>query len=202
MPPVFRFPSLSAPSAARALTMVKGVIAAVVLGVGVAWSVTASAQDSASFHSLEATSLEGAPLPMEAFAGKAVLVVNTASLCGFTPQYSGLQALHEHYAPQGLVVLGVPSNSFRQELESSEDVAEFCEVQFGLTFPMTDIAPVTGRSAHPVFAWLADQGARPRWNFHKFLIGPDGAFIRDWPSHIAPDNAALRRVIEANLPSG
>ncbi|MEL6583175.1 MAG: glutathione peroxidase [Pseudomonadota bacterium] len=176
-------------------------MAGLVFGLVSALSANAEGEQT-NFHSFTAPALEGGLLALEQFEGKAVLVVNTASLCGFTPQYSALQNLHETYEDQGFAVLAVPSNSFRQELSSSEDVAEFCDVQFGLTFPMTDILPVTGRNAHDLFQWLADEGARPRWNFHKFLIAADGSLVRDWPSQVSPDNPRLRGTIEAHLPSG
>lgn len=161
---------------------------------------SALAISAVALPSVTVDTIEGQPLDLAEYAGKTVLVVNTASRCGFTPQYEALQALQDSYGDRGFTVLAVPSNSFRQELSSSEEVAEFCEVHFGTTFPMTDIAPVLGRNAHPVFAWLADQGVRPRWNFHKALIAPDGSVVKDWPSQIKPDSPSVTSAIEANLP--
>ena len=147
------------------------------------------------------TLLEGTETNLTAFAGQAVLLVNTASLCGYTPQYEGLQALHDRFHDLGFTVLAVPSNSFQQELGSDTEVAAFCDVQFGLTFPMTQITDVRGRSAHPLYQWLRSEGVRPRWNFHKALIGPTGEVIAQWPSHIPPEHPALLRAIESALPS-
>jgi len=150
-------------------------------------------------HDFGFTAIEGGPLPMAQFAGKPVLVVNTASRCGFTYQYDGLQALYDRYRDQGLVVLGVPSQDFRQELASSEDVKKFCEVNFDLDFPMTEIESVTGAGAHPLFAWLAEQGATPSWNFNKFLIDPQGRFVAHYPSSVKPDSTRIGSEIEGVL---
>ena len=115
-------------------------------------------------------SIDGKPLPMRTFAGKAVLLVNVASACGFTPQYGGLQELHAGRRSEGLVVLGVPSNDFgAQEPGSEEKIRQFCETSFGVTFPMTAKQTVVGAAAHPLYRWIAaelGEGAAPRWNFH------------------------------------
>ncbi|MEQ9257929.1 MAG: glutathione peroxidase [Roseovarius sp.] len=148
-------------------------------------------------------SIDGGTLSFGDWAGRPVLVVNTASRCGFTPQYDGLQALHEAYGPRGLVVLAVPSDDFRQELSSEAEVKEFCEVNFGLTLPMTTITKVRGAGAHPFYRWLADEtGWAPSWNFNKVLIAPDGSVAGTWGSMARPDSAALRQPIEALLPKG
>ena len=123
-------------------------------------------------------SIEGGNLNMSDWAGQAVLVVNTASQCGFTGQYEGLQALYDRYREQGLVVLAVPSDDFNQELDSAEEVKEFCEITYGLNLPMTDITSIKGDRAHPFYADVrAETGFAPRWNFNKVLIGPDGAVV-------------------------
>jgi glutathione peroxidase len=130
-----------------------------------------------------------------------VLVVNTASLCAFTPQYEGLQALYDRYREAGLVVLAVPSDSFRQELGSEEEVRDFCELTFGLDLPMTEITDVAGRDAHPFYRWLAEaHGVAPAWNFAKVLIGPDGAYVADWGPTVAPGAREIADRIEALLP--
>jgi glutathione peroxidase len=147
------------------------------------------------------TAIEGTPLPMEAWRGQQVLVVNTASLCGFTDQYADMQALHDRYAPRGLVVLAVPSDDFNQELESNAAVAEFCQIQLGLDIPLTEITPVTGPGAHPFYRWLEEEhGHRPRWNFSKALIGPGGEFLGFWGSTTRPTARVVTRAIEAALP--
>lgn len=143
------------------------------------------------------TGIEGDTIDMDAFRGQPVLVVNTASRCGFTPQLEALQTLHETLGPKGLVVLAVPSNDFNQELATASQVQEFCEVQYGLTLPMTDITRIRGSQAHPFYRWLADQGAVPKWNFNKALIGPDGDLISFHPSRVRPDSQLLLREIKA-----
>ena len=145
-------------------------------------------------------SIDGGTLSLADWAGQPVLVVNTASLCAFTPQYEELQTLWERYRDRGLVALAVPSNDFRQELGNEEEVRDFCEITFGLDLPMTEITRVRGPSAHPFYRWLADDhGFRPRWNFNKVLIGPGGAPVRSWGSGASPLSAAVVGEIEALL---
>lgn len=156
---------------------------------------SAIAGPASTAHDFAFISIEGEPLAMSEFEGQPVLVVNTASRCGYTRQYAGLQALYDQYRAQGLVVLGVPSNSFRQELSSAEDVKDFCEVNFGLDFPMTQIEPVRGERAHPLFGWLQQQGAVPGWNFNKFLIDGDGQFAAHFGAATRPSSAKLRAEI-------
>jgi glutathione peroxidase len=135
------------------------------------------------------------------YAGKVVLVVNTASQCGFTPQYKGLEALYERYRAEGLVVLGFPSNDFgNQEPGSSTEIAEFCENQFAVKFPMFTKVVVKGAKVHPLYAELAQRtGKTPLWNFHKYLIGRDGQTVRSYTSLTAPDDATLLRDMRAML---
>lgn len=145
-------------------------------------------------------SIDGGALDLDQWRGQPILVVNTASRCGFTYQYEGLQALFDRYRDRGLVVVAVPSNDFRQELGSEAEVKEFCELTFGLDLPMTEITPVLGPQAHPFYRWLAQtHDTVPLWNFNKVLIGPDGAFVRRWGASVRPDTPALRREIEALL---
>jgi glutathione peroxidase len=135
------------------------------------------------------------------YAGKVVLVVNTASQCGFTPQYKGLEALYERLRGEGLVVLGFPSNDFgSQEPGRHREIAAFCENQFAVQFPMFTKVAVKGSQAHPLYAELARRaGQTPRWNFHKYLIGRDGQTVRSYPSQTEPDDAALLRDVRAML---
>ena len=131
--------------------------------------------------------IDGGTHDLSDWRGQPVLVVNTASRCGFTPQYDGLQALWDQYRDRGLIVLAVPSDDFRQELGSAEAVKDFCEANFGLTLPMTDITHVTGEAAHPFYRWLVEtHGFAPRWNFNKVLIGPDGQPVAFWGSSTRP----------------
>jgi len=149
----------------------------------------------------EFDALEGGIIDLDAFKGRAVLVVNTASLCGFTDQYAGLQALQDAYGSAGLTVVGVPSNDFAQELNSDEDVAEFCDVNYGLTIPLTTITHVRGDEAHPFYQWLADtHGKSPNWNFNKALLDPSGELVAFEGAGTRPQSPTMIRAIEAVLP--
>lgn len=145
------------------------------------------------FYQLTANSLRGEPVSMADYAGKLVLVVNTASHCGFTPQYAGLEALYKKYASQGLVVLGFPCNQFgKQEPGNADDIAQTCHINYGVSFPMFEKAEVNGRAAHPVFRYLKDQlpgvlGGRIKWNFTKFLIGRDGQPLKRFAPLTTPE---------------
>lgn len=145
------------------------------------------------------TALEGGPLPLAAFRGRVLLVANTASFCGFTPQYAALQRLHERFEARGLVVLGVPSNDFNQESTDARRVREFCDTMFGITFPMAGLTHVRGANAHPFFAWAAERAGPVRWNFHKYLIARDGRRITGFATRVAPDAPELLRAIEQAL---
>ncbi len=134
------------------------------------------------------------------YAGKVVLAVNTASYCGFTPQYKGLEALQEKYKSAGLVVLGFPSNDFAQEKGSNKEIADFCENTFGVNFPMFAASSVRGDKANPFFRNLIAQGATPpRWNFYKYLIGRDGQLIDSYSSMTTPDSRSLISAIDKAL---
>lgn len=163
-----------------------------------AWICAIAALPAAAF---EFDSIDGGTLDLSAWEGQPVLVVNTASRCGFTGQYEGLQALHDTYGAQGLVVLAVPSDDFRQELSSEAEVKDFCEATFGLTLPMTTITSVRGGAAHPFYRWLADvHGFTPRWNFNKVLLDPSGDVAATFGSTTRPNSAELTSRIEALLP--
>ncbi len=134
------------------------------------------------------------------YSGKVVLVVNTASFCGFTPQYKGLEALDTKYRGRGLVVLGFPSNDFAQESASNKEIADFCESTFGVKFPMFGKSSVRGSDANPLFKQLAQaSGTTPKWNFYKYLIGRDGKVVQAWSSMTAPDENAFISIIEKQL---
>jgi len=157
----------------------------------------------ASAHDFNFTTIDNKPLDMKGFAGKAVLVVNVASYCGFTPQYTDLEKLHETYGPKGLVVLGVPSNDFgAQEPKTEPEIAKFCETSFGVTFPMTAKQKVIGSDAHALYQWIAaeaGEGATPKWNFHKYLIGKNGELLETFGSRISPAAPELKKSIESAL---
>ena len=144
-------------------------------------------------------SIDGGSLSLDQWQGRPVLVVNTASRCGFTPQFDGLQALYDRYRDRGLVVLTVPSNDFRQELADEAAVKDFCELNFDLDMPMTTITRVTGTEAHPLYRWLDAQGFAPSWNFNKALIGPDGSFVEGWGATTRPLSQPIVSRIEALL---
>ncbi|HZY17124.1 MAG TPA: glutathione peroxidase [Ramlibacter sp.] len=134
------------------------------------------------------------------YAGKVLLVVNTASYCGFTPQYKGLEALYSRYRDRGLVVLGFPSNDFSQERGSNQDIAEFCENTFGVQFPMFAKSSVRGADANPLFRELAARtGRQPLWNFHKYLVARDGTVVAQYSSMTTPDDKAFVGQIERLL---
>ena len=154
-------------------------------------------------HDFAFESIDGGDLNMSDYAGKAVLVVNTASYCGYTKQYDGLQALWDARQDEGLVVLGVPSNDFgAQEPGSEEEISSFCSTKFSVDFPMTAKQTVIGGEAHPFYRWVvaeAGEGAAPKWNIHKYLVGPDGALAGAFPSKVEPMSAQLKGEIEALL---
>ena len=147
------------------------------------------------------TTLSGEQKTLADFPGKAVLVVNTASKCGFTPQYKGLEALWQQYRDQGLVILGFPCNQFgKQEPGDAAAIAEFCELNFGVTFPLAAKTDVNGADANPIFALLTDNGAAPiKWNFEKFLITNDGGLQARFESAVTPDSPELVAAVEAAL---
>lgn len=154
----------------------------------------------------EATRIDGRPLPLAELRGNVVLVVNTASQCGFTPQYDGLEALYQTYGPRGFVVLGFPCNQFgKQEPGAEADIAQFCRVNHGVTFPLMAKVDVNGHDAHPLYRWLVKEApgllgtTRIKWNFTKFLVGRDGRVQKrfapqDTPATLAPAIEAALRV--------
>jgi glutathione peroxidase len=148
--------------------------------------------------------LDGAPLDKAVLDGKVVLFVNVASKCGFTPQYEGLQALHDTYAARGFTVVGVPCNQFGgQEPGSAQEIASFCQENYGVRFPMLEKQKVNGKERSPLYDWLVDspagEGKKIGWNFEKFLVGRDGTVLARWPSRVAPQDAAITGAIEKAL---
>ena len=151
-------------------------------------------------YDFDFTSIDGAPLPLSTFKGKAVLVVNTASKCGLTPQYDGLEKLYTDYKDKGLVVLGVPCNQFAgQEPGTDAEIKEFCDVRFNVDFPMTSKVDVKDEGRHPFYAWAQDQlgeSAVPVWNFHKILIGTHGEAIAAFGPRTDPLDASIVEAVE------
>ncbi|MAR57118.1 MAG: glutathione peroxidase [Rickettsiales bacterium] len=143
------------------------------------------------------------PIQLSDYRDQVILVVNTASECGFTQQYEGLEALYQRYQEQGLVIIGVPSNDFGgQEPGSNEEIATFCKANFGVTFPMAAKSVVTGDEAHPFYLWAREKLgflAKPKWNFHKYLINRQGEVVDYFHSTTAPDSARLQQAIEKAL---
>ena len=158
-------------------------------------------------YDFEAQSINGKPVALKQFKGKVLLIVNTASACGFTPQFGGLEKLHESYADQGLVVLGFPSNQFgAQDPGSNDEIASFCQLNYGVSFPMMAKIDVNGAQAAPLYQWLSQEapgllGSKAiKWNFTKFLVGRDGRVIRRYAPMDTP--AKLSADIEAALAAG
>jgi len=158
-----------------------------------------------SAHDFSFSTIDGDPMSMSQFAGKAVLVVNTASKCGFTGQYAGLEALWDAYKDKGLVVLGVPSNDFGgQEPGTEAEIKQFCEANFDVSFPMTAKTVVKGQGAHPFYVWAKKTKgglAAPKWNFHKYLIGPDGTLVDWFATTTGPSASKVTKAIENVLPA-
>ena len=152
-------------------------------------------------HEFEA--IDGGKLPLARFRGKVLLVVNTASFCGFTKQYEGLQALYQRYEAKGLVVIGVSSNDFgEQEPNTESAIVDFCKGAFGVTFPLTTKQTVKGADAHPFYAWAAatlGSANAPRWNFHKYLVAADGQLVSSFSTQTEPMSPKVIAAVEAEL---
>lgn len=149
------------------------------------------AQSNKSIYDYSVTAIDGSTINLSDFRGKKILIVNVASKCGFTPQYEGLEALYNKYGDE-LVIIGFPSNSFRQEYDSNEEIAAFCQKNYGVTFPLTARIAVHGSDQHEVFQWLTDDSLNgwnttaPQWNFYKYLINENGELTHVFPSNVAP----------------
>ena len=160
-----------------------------------------------SLYDISVQPIQGESILLNEYRGKTLLIVNTASRCGFTGQYEGLQTLYEKYQKKGLVVLAFPSNNFMgQEPGSNESIATFCETRFQITFPLFAKIDVKGKNQHPLYAWLTSKENHPSygggvsWNFNKFLISPEGELINRFGSRIAPNQKQLIAAIEQALP--
>ena len=154
------------------------------------------------FYDFSITSIDGNLLDLKKFKGKTILLVNVASYCGFTKQYNDMQKLWDMYKEKGLIVLGVPSNSFNQEKDNETEVKEFCEVNFNITFPMTSIFEVKGENAHKIYEWAKNnygKSAVPKWNFHKILINNEGKVEDTFASFANPTSKKIINKIEKIL---
>ena len=154
------------------------------------------------FYDFKINSISGDKIDLKDFKGKPVLIVNTASYCGFTKQYNDMQDLWEKYKDRGLIVLGIPSNSFNQEKTNNNDVEEFCEVNFNINFPLSEITDVKGDNAHEIYKWAkANYGksAVPKWNFYKILINKEGKIENTYASLTSPTSSKITKKIESLL---
>jgi glutathione peroxidase len=158
-----------------------------------------------SAHEFSFPAIDGRTLDLADCKGKPVLIVNTASECGYTPQYAGLQTLWQIYRDRGLIVLGVPSNDFgAQEPADESAIRSFCRTNYGVDFPMTAKQAVIGETAHPFYRWVVaefGEAAAPKWNFHKYLLAADGSLAALWPSTVEPLDPEITAAIESELKS-
>ncbi len=162
-----------------------------------------SMAQASNLHDFTLTGIDGKPMPLKQFSGKVVMLVNTASECGYTGQYEGLEALSLAYKGNGLVVVGVPSNDFGgQEPGKAEEIASFCKLNYGVTFPLADKTVVKGKAADPVYLWAAQQAGMlgtPKWNFHKYLFARDGKFIDWFSTPTEPMSAKITTAVKKAL---
>ncbi len=155
-----------------------------------------------TFYDFKINSISGEVIDLNDFIGKPVLVVNTASYCGFTKQYDDMQELWDRYKDKGLIVLGIPSNSFNQEKKSNSDVKEFCNVNFNISFPLTEITDVKGDNAHEIYKWAKEnfgKSAVPKWNFYKILINKEGKIEDTYASLTNPTSKKIINKVESLL---
>ena len=163
---------------------------------------SAMANYDKKFYDFKIESINGEIIDLNKYKNKVILMVNTASYCGFTKQYADLQDLWDKYKEKGLVVLGVPSNSFKQEKNSNDDIKKFCEVNFNINFPLTTITNVKGDNAHEIFRWAQKNhgnSAVPKWNFHKILINKSGKIEETFTSFTKPTSSKIIKLIEEIL---
>ena len=162
----------------------------------------ASANYNNLVYDYEFTSIEGDIIKLSDYKNKVVVIVNVASRCGYTPQYEDLQSLWSMYKERGLVIIGVPTNNFRQEPGSNQEIKDFCETNFGISFPMTEKVDVLGKNAHPFYKWAKDNhgvSAIPKWNFHKIIIGRNGKVADTFASFTKPNSKKFLKVIDDQI---
>ncbi len=159
----------------------------------------ATASNDGSAYDYSFNGIDGGLVQLNKYKNKVIVVVNVASRCGYTPQYDGLQKLWTEYKDKGLVVIGVPTNNFRQEPGSNEEIKNFCDTNFGISFPMTEKVNVIGSKSHPFFKWARENhgiGAIPKWNFHKIIVGKDGKIAQTFSSITKPTSEKFLKFIE------
>jgi glutathione peroxidase len=197
---ILGFALVAGASAANASTVKMGAAKMAVSDKNMSYKIGVN---SGSAHDFTFNNIEGGKLALADFAGQPILLVNTASMCGFTKQYAALQEVWSEYRDLGLVVIGVPSGDFGgQEYDSAEKTKQFCEVNYGIDFPMTEKVRIKGKDAHPYYRWVASEDAKkmPRWNFHKHLIDADGNLVDWFASTTSPKANRVIRAIEKLLP--
>ena len=158
-----------------------------------------TAETNGTAYDFEFNSIDGDLIKLSQYKDKVIVVVNVASRCGYTPQYEDLQRLWSEYKSKNLVVLGIPTNNFRQEPGNNKEIKDFCETNFGITFPMTEKTNVIGGNSHPFYKWARKDygiGAIPKWNFHKIIIGKDGKVAETFSSITKPSSIKFIKVIE------
>tara|TARA_B100001121_G_scaffold253979_1_gene230888 strand:- start:415 stop:951 length:537 start_codon:yes stop_codon:yes gene_type:complete len=158
-----------------------------------------AASDNRTAYDFEFNSIEGDLIKLSQYRGKVIVVVNVASRCGYTPQYEDLQTLWSKYKSKNLIVLGIPTNNFKQEPGNNKEIKDFCEINFGITFPMTEKINVIGNNSHAFYKWARKNygiGAIPKWNFHKIIIGKDGKVAETFSSITKPSSKKFVKVIE------
>ena len=158
-----------------------------------------NAADNVTAYDFEFNGIDGNLIKLSEYKEKIIIVVNVASRCGYTPQYEDLQSLWSSYKDKDLVVIGVPTNNFRQEPGSNKEIKDFCETNFGITFPMTEKISVIGNNSHPFYKWAKKDygiGAIPKWNFHKIIIGKNGRVVDTFSSITNPSSAKFKKIIE------
>ena len=158
-----------------------------------------AAANNGNAYQYEFTGIDGDVIKLSKYRGKVIVVVNVASRCGYTPQYEDLQSLYNNYKDKDLVVIGVPTNNFKQEPGSNDQIKDFCETNFGITFPMTEKINVIGENSHPFYKWAKDNygiGAIPKWNFHKIIIGKNGNVVDTFASFTKPTSKKFIKTIE------
>ncbi|MCK6546680.1 glutathione peroxidase [Myxococcota bacterium] len=171
-----------------------------VAALGVVTEVRSEEKTVTSFYTIPVNKLDGSKANLAEYSGKVALVVNTASECGYTPQYAGLEKLYAARKGEGLVVLGFPSNDFGgQEPGTPEQIQTFCRTKYGIQFPMFEKVKTKGAGKHAIYAFLGATHGEPKWNFHKYLVGKDGRVIAAFPSNVAPDSPELKKAIDAAL---
>ena len=162
----------------------------------------ASANYSKLVYDFEFNSIDGSKIKLNDFKNKVLVIVNVASRCGYTPQYEDLQELWSNYKNKNLVVIGVPTNNFRQEPGTNKEIKDFCETNFGINFPMTEKIEVIGKNAHPFYKWAKENhgiSAIPKWNFHKIVIGKNGKVVDTFASFTKPNSKKFLNLIEKEI---